>query len=385
MTKLIKYLVFLTLASTLFGPSLKLPFLSDPINVYISDIFVAVLSLVLVINYKYLRDLFASNVVVKVFLLLNLYFLLTLLISPVSLSFNQYLISFLYELRFFAYFSLYLAVLYLQKIDKKAKTYLIDFMQIVLTLLVILGWIQYFIYPDLRNLSYLGWDPHYKRIFALIFDPNYLGLILIIALYFSKNIYLKAIAFLTLTFTYSRSTYISLITSALYLFTALKKSNIFFFALSFFLLTLFILPRPGGVGVELGRIFSIESRLENWQNSLNLFYKHPLFGVGFNTLRFARINHSFLSENWLLSHSAAGIDNSFLFILVTTGLVGLIFYFYLIYLLFQNSTLLGRTIIIAAVSHSLFINSLFFNFILIWFWIGVGLESKNSVKENSLS
>src|SRR3972149_11539087 len=46
----------------------------------------------------------------------------------------------------------------------------------------IFGIFQYFLYPDLRNLYYLGWDPHYYRVFSTFFDPTFTGMILVLTL-----------------------------------------------------------------------------------------------------------------------------------------------------------------------------------------------------------
>ena len=40
-----------------------------------------------------------------------------------------------------------------------------------------------FVYPDLRNLWYLGWDPHYYRVFATLLDPNYVGILLVLTIF----------------------------------------------------------------------------------------------------------------------------------------------------------------------------------------------------------
>ncbi len=40
----------------------------------------------------------------------------------------------------------------------------------------VLGLMQFILYPDLRNLYYLGWDPHYYRVFSTLLDPNFAGI-----------------------------------------------------------------------------------------------------------------------------------------------------------------------------------------------------------------
>ena len=84
----------------------------------------------------------------------------------------------------------------------------------------ILGLMQFFLYPDLRNLMYLGWDPHYYRLFSTLLDPNFVGIILVLTLILGcglwkkkqKNFFLmigQLIGFVSLLLTYSRSSYVS--------------------------------------------------------------------------------------------------------------------------------------------------------------------------------
>ena len=42
----------------------------------------------------------------------------------------------------------------------------------------------------------------------------------------------------------------------------------------------FMLPRPGGEGVRLGRTASTLARVDNFRESLEIFTNNPVFGVG---------------------------------------------------------------------------------------------------------
>ena len=46
----------------------------------------------------------------------------------------------------------------------------------------VFGWIQYFFWPDLTYLKYLGWDDHYFRLTGTFLDPNFMGLVLVLGL-----------------------------------------------------------------------------------------------------------------------------------------------------------------------------------------------------------
>jgi len=232
----------------------------------------------------------------------------------------------------------------------------------------------------------LGWDPHYKRIFALIFDPNYLGLILVLGFLLrhstrkinSKEIIIQIIFLITVLFTYSRSSYLALISALIFYAWKIKKVVPYLSVSIILLISLLYLPRPAGAGVRLERLFSIKERLTNWQSAGLIIIRHPVLGVGFNTLRFARKNIGSLPENWLTGHSAAGVDNSFLFVAATTGLTGVIIFLFFLANLFNQSDLTGKTALIAVSIHSLFLNSLLFNFILIWLWLILALSKKEN-------
>ena len=132
-----------------------------------------------------------------------------------------------------------------------------------------------------------------------------------------------------------------------------------------FVIILPFLPRPGGDGVKLERVFSIKQRIDNYQDSLVIIKDHPVFGVGFNTLRYY--------QNQPLSHAGAGLDSSLLFVLATTGILGFLAYLNLLNHIYKTSLLIKISLIVL-LTHSLFQNSLFYPWILIWFFSLVGSE-----------
>jgi len=111
--------------------------------------------------------------------------------------------------------------------------------------------------------------------------------------------------------------------------------------------------------------------LENYQEAFSIFKKHPLLGVGFNTYRYTQRDYNILSEEeWQTSHSAAGVDSSFLFVLATTGILGFLSYLWLYFKVLRGSKgILITASIIAMVVHAFFLNSLFYPWIMVWFWI----------------
>jgi O-antigen ligase len=99
---------------------------------------------------------------------------------------------------------------------------------------------------------------------------------------------------------------------------------------------------------------------------------HPLFGIGFNTYRFAQLRYGFITKGEEAdSHGVAGTDNSFLFVLATTGLIGLLSYAALWGTIVRQAW--GNHVVVASITaifiHSLFVNSLFYPHIMEWIWI----------------
>lgn len=387
MKKLLKYLLYLTLFSIIIGPLAALPLNFPGVNVYLTDILVGIITIYWLFNIKMLINLLKQNKLFQFFSFIIIVAIVSLILSPISLNLPERLISFLYLVRFVAYFSLYPTVLYFTNSKLINPKSLLICLGIAGIGLALFGWLEYFLYPDLRNLYYLGWDPHYKRIFGSFFDPNYLGLMMVltlIALFSQPNKILiwstRIFIFISLMFTYSRSSYMALLGAVL--FFAFFKNKYFLITGTFIILILsaLILPRPSGEGVKLERVFTIEQRIENWKEGFKIFTNYPILGIGFNSVRYAKRQFGFGGEDLSVSHSGAGFDNSFLFVAVTTGLTGLIFYLLLLKQIFVSNNLVVKTSLIAIIVHSLFLNSLFFPWVILWLWILIGLERKDSFK-----
>jgi O-antigen ligase len=238
---------------------------------------------------------------------------------------------------------------------------------------------QFFLYPDLRNLMYLGWDPHYYRLFSTLLDPNFMGIVFVLTLLLGFGLWKKkhkkflltagqVIAFVSLLLTYSRSSYVAFAVAVLCLAVLTKKWKIVAAAVAFTGLV-FILPRIPGSTLSLLRSDSSLARVGNWQESLKLIAKAPVFGFGFDTLRYIQP-----ASGVFVSKAAAGLDSSVLFILATTGIAGFAAYSILFIAMIRT----GRhtAFYIASVSallvHSLFVNSMFYPWVMIWMWILAG-------------
>jgi len=352
--------MFITLLIILLWPLghlISLPSLLPNLNLHPLDFLLFIQSLLLIRNYKaILRDPLSRPLFI-----FSLVALLSVIFSPLPLTVAQSLVALGYLVRFLLVFSLYYAIkLYPRPIYLHAAFF-------SALLFIFLGLSQYIFFPDMRFLRLLGFDDHYFRLISPLFDPNFTGLVFTILffvfLYLQQNTPLKyfllLLTLLSIALTFSRASYLSLFAGSLvYLFTSRRFSPKIIATFFFFILLLFLIPKPFGEGVNLLRTYSITSRLQNVSKGLTLFYQHPWLGVGFNATKF-------LSSTSLYPNRVGGIDNSFVHVLVTTGLLGFMAFLYLLSHMHQRlrPTPITLAIIIATITHSLFNNSLFF----LWF------------------
>jgi len=247
----------------------------------------------------------------------------------------------LYLLRLTCYTAMFIVIWNFCLENKKVIDRIFDYLIVVSFFIAIFGWFQYLIYPDLRNLIFLGWDDHLFRIAGTLIDPTFTAILLVFGVILSlikyqktkRSIYALLLVpiLLALYFTYSRSGYLSLIAGVLtYLFIK-KKIKISFILIPLFLLGIIFLPRPSSEGVHLERTFSIKAKVENYYETADIFLKNPIFGVGYNNLCWARNNY--LNDLNINSHSCSGSDSGVLLLLATTGVVGFLIFVTFLYML----------------------------------------------------
>jgi O-antigen ligase len=307
-----------------------------------------------------------------------------ILVSLFSLVFSlnvfspeQVLVGSMYLIRFASYTTLFLAVYEFVKNLKARQKYLFEGLIGVVVVTAVLGWMQYIFIPDLRDLAYLGWDNHLFRLVGAFLDPGFTGIILTLGAILSGMLYLKkrqklylVISFfliLTVAFTYSRASYLALIAGFSYLIIRKFKIKMVFFSILIFGLLILLLPRPSSEGVKLERVYSATQRLGNYSQTLQIFEKSPVFGVGFNNICFAR--EKYIKGNKLFSNACASADSSLLFVLATTGVVGFLILTYAFYKIYKK---LGdgfyaqslKAVALAVFVHSFFANSIFYPWVM---------------------
>jgi len=344
----------------------RIPLVNPQIGLYFHDVVIVIL-----VIYGLLKKL-KNNPVIKSAEVFIAVATLSLVINAMTRTPQEILIAFLYLARFGLYFGLYIVCS--QNGDFK-KNFLTKLLLSAGSLSAIFGIGQYLFFPDIRPLTIYGWDPHYFRVVGTFLEPGFIGLICVLTIVLSllTNSWLSLIiSYICLALTYSRSSYLAFLAALSVLAYFRKSWQLLAGGIVVLLVTIIILPRPSGEGAKLERQFSIFSRIQNWQQAIEVIKAKPLLGVGFNFYRYEARDKGFLDPNrWQFSHSGAGIDNSFLFILATTGVFGLLTFIWLIYELIKKNLNNGLFIasLVAICMHSIFNNSLFFAPVMIWLWV----------------
>ena len=344
---------------------------------------------------KYLNSGFLK----KSIFLFSLIAVVALIINLGTLSLGNFTVSFLYLVRFVSYASIYFIV---KEFDPKFKKTISYLMLLSGSIFVLIGYAQYFFYPSLRNLFYLGWDEHLYRMFSSFLDPNFAGaffvLFLLFLSYFVNKFYenrnfikfsfaliVSIFTFVAVYLTYSRSALIMLAAGLITYLLLINKKKFMLLVIITMILVVFLSPKSFRTeGTNLFRTVSSEARLASTEQGLNIFIKNPVLGVGFDAYRYALNRYEGLNTAyWQVTHSGGGTDNSFIFVLATTGILGFIVYIYLLYKMvklgFVNIkknkyfSVIFISSILAISIDSLFVNSLFYVFIMEWLWILAGL------------
>lgn len=324
--------------------------------------------------------------------------LFSLILNISWLGLDDFFVSLLYLVRWLLYASVYFIVL---SFDKNFLSKLRYVLIIPISLFLLIGYLQFFFYQNLRNLYYLGWDEHLYRLFSSFLDPNFAGAFFVLTFIYllhlvvvnlknkSLFILLTSLSMLNLAaiyLTYSRSALIMLFVSLAVLLILLNKKKLLLLAAAGLILLAFLSPKAFQTeGTNLLRVTSSEARIESAKVAIDIFSKNPVTGVGFNSYRFAQNKYGYLiDDKWQITHSGAGTDNSFLFILATTGIIGFGAYMYLISKMIKSSvssnSLISKVFLASLTGllvNSLFINSLFYVYIMYWLWIIAAFKENN--------
>lgn len=373
-------LIFLYLLLFPFGQLLKVKFIN------LTDVIVLLAALLFVLKGKFKLEYFF-----KYFIDFLVIAIFSLIFSLNFFSIDKILIGALYFLRFVSYILFGQIVVRHFGRNSKGKKLIFNSLIVVGVTFAIFGWVQYLIFPDLTALKALNWDDHYFRLTGTFLDPAFIGILLTLTeiLVMVKtiktknkiNYFLIIFLLVTILFTYSRASYLAFLFSGAYLLIKFRQKFVGF-SLLLFLVLIPLLPRPAGEGVNLTRTFSINNRFINYEEGMSLFLKSPLFGLGFDNICAAK--SKFLSFKDLTSHSCSGLDNGILFILVTTGIIGMASFTRAINALVLDTevNIYGKGLMasmIAIFVHGMFTNTFFYNFVLGWIFLLAAITRKKSL------
>jgi len=388
MKKIIEGLLFTYLVLFPFGQlsRISLNLLGPEVNLYMTD----VVLLLLLITWGIWRFGLKKRkyqlppLALPIFLFSAISLLSLGLASPL-LSNREVMVAGLYLVRWLVYAGLYFVVFDVKNRFFKTRD-LLNFLVILGVAIAFFGFVQYFLWPNLKPLETLNWDPHYYRLVSTFLDPGFAGLILVLALVILINLLFEkkrnrwlilagAIVYIALVLTHSRSSYLAFLAGIGIISWLRKNAKLFVIALVILLLSLAILPQPKGEGGKLARTYTVSYRFKNWQQAITITKDSPLLGVGFNAYRYAQRDYGFLEEEkWQESHAGAGVDSSLLFVLATTGILGLASYLWYLanagaLAFWQRKKIIGVVCLSslgAIVAHSFFLNSLFYPWIMGW-------------------
>lgn len=355
------------------GQLIRLPFLGGGITVL--DITVLFLTLFGIFKLKF-------KLKKPPFLIPGLVFIsaaiLSLILTPLHLGFSEMLSSLSYIARFFLYLSFAWVIFSFKK--DLSKSFI--FSGIVVAVLSLL---QITFLPDLRFLASQGWDPHYFRVVSTFLDPNFTGAFLVLTLILllqqkrgKFSLLLFALIYIALLATFSRSSYLMFLGSGL-TFSFLKRSirfgaaTLILFAVLFLGFSVYNLQVATPRNID--RTQSASYRFNTWQQGFDLFQKSPILGIGFNAYRYGIKEYNLGDKQFLESHGSSANDSSLLFVLSTTGILGLGAYLYLLFTFFKSNKV-AAVGLAGLLIHSFFANSLFFPPILVWILVTSSIPKK---------
>lgn len=356
------------------GQLIKLPLLSNSSGVTLLDITVLILCLLglLKLGFKLKKPpLFIQGALIFISVAV-----LSLILTPLHLEIAEIFTSFLYTVRFAAY--IFLGWEIYSGAYPQLKNNIPQILLFSGLSLATLGLAQFIFLPDLRFLNQYGWDPHYYRTASTFLDPNFLGgyLTLTLILFFQNrpmtnkwDILSFAVIYLALLTTFSRSSYIMFITSFLSLAFLKKSVKLAFLAIALFAVLLFSFQFQNQAVnkiTPLDRNETASLRFSTWQQGFEIFRKNPVLGIGFNAYNLALRQYNLGGEQFLAGKGATSNDSSLLYILATTGVLGIFAYFLFILGLIKSKSFSLIAGITGLLINSFFLNSLFYPFTLIW-------------------
>jgi len=389
-SSIIFILYFLLILSFPMGVILRFTPMQN-VNIYPQDLFAGAIFITTILFLVKNKNYYRNNLLISI-AIFNLIAVLSLLLNIFTLSSYEFLVAFSYLLRFNVYASLLFMNIF--GLEKSKKTILKRAFIFSTILFIILGYIQFIFYNNLRNLYYLGWDEHVHRMFTTFLDPNYSGLLFSLLLiyaigrllsqkftfnrYFILNSLFAFIAFGALLLTYSRTGIIAVAVGLIFLLIRFRKIKELLILIVIFFTGLILVSDFEVENMNPLRIASSNARIESFDRAFDIFKSSPVYGIGFNAYRYAQIDKNYVDyEQTKINNADAGTDNSFMFVLATMGIVGFLSYLNFWKQIFvkiksrndRKTSDLAKSIVIALFSGSIFINGLFYIPLMLWIYL----------------
>jgi O-antigen ligase len=254
------------------------------------------------------------------------------------------------------------------------------------------------VYPESR--AFIDYDPQGHRLVSTMLEPNIAGILLVIGLLGQFSLVAmgervagwKLILLLAaLMATVSRSAVIGLVFGGAVIVVARGLSKrMLRVSMTVGVLLLLALPKIMALAKAYGKFdlsatSSAAARVVAWVKAVELFFAHPILGIGFNTFGFM-LNRT---GGEALGAGRASSEGGLLFVAVLTGVVGLSVFLYMLALLFRRCRHIWRhahataeqrglataaaAVTVAVCVHSVFVNSLFASFVMELLWVMWGL------------
>lgn len=371
-------LFFLTLFIFPLGQLVRLPLNLPGLNIYVQDIMIGIIALIETLllikegkkasKIKFFKHILTINIVLIFSWVINLH----------RWGIKESLIGLMYLVRWIAYSSLFLTAHRLSRFKKNIKS-----ISIILILsgfaVSVLGLIQYLYIKDLRFLRYFSWDDHYYRLIGPFIDPAFTGIIICLGLLLTilklkKNLVYYTIIFTKISaifLTYSRSTYLALFSGLLLVGIEKKAIRKISPIVIVILIIIKLLPSQFGESTKLTRISTIFYRIDNYKSAVKIIKNNPVLGVGFNNVHLIKEEEGYFLKDKYLTNSRSGFDNSILSLWIMSGIAGVISLLVFGLKLIKNNFL--AIFFIPILIHSLFSNTIFYPWAMIWFWILLGV------------
>ena len=376
MNRLLKILIYSTLFFFIFGQLGRIHIPDQPIYFYFYEVLVALTSVIFISHYKLQPFNYVKK---KVPITLFLAWMgVSFVISLFYYTLNENIIASLYALRLVMY-GIYILYFYHHV---KVTHLKLGASLIIISGIILLGSVfQYYLYPNIGNIAYLGWDPHISRLVGVFLDPPIAAGMFFLGGWYLINkaqkakrpvikVILLVVSFILIVLTYSRGAFLAILGVILLFGITLKRYKITAVMVLTIIVLIFLIPKAQTESINLLRTASITARLEDYRKGFEIWQKNPIFGIGYNHIRFEKekyIDEVFV-EDYDPSHGIASFHSSFMIILVAGGVGGLSLFMYVLSILARKNMFFLMSVCFLSII-SMFDNVLLHPFVI--FFLGV--------------